>query len=341
VLGQVANGGNILADGASLIVIYQLPGAQFKTVMLSDGNLSLPIGTNTGTTSFSGFTTTTPLSAMTTFVVGDGQFGGTPVSFTGSLGTLKIPNVFTSAEGSYWDTDTFSVSSVLGTGSSTDSATITVSADCLLWSAQAFSVTTALIPPEAVTTIAAVVQANADGTTVINGRGLAPTDAPKLQEQILMIVQSEIIQNPSISVKQLITELVDSLPPSILPPNQASEIIDWVSKNVVLPKKPASPANLVVTRELTRGNGDVIVHLTITNTGGTAAAKVALASVTLGSNSASPVPQTIGTIAAAAFMHVTLTVPGFVGSPGVATSLKVSGTYMGGTFTATSRVTLP
>src|SRR6266568_903891 len=122
-LTNVAKGGSILAEGASLVVIYQLPGLPFKTIMLDDGNVSIPLGTATGTTSFSGFTTLGPVSATTTFMVGDGQaaqFGTTPVTFTGSLGTLSLPGLFAANNSPLWDTDTFNVSSVFGAGSSSD-----------------------------------------------------------------------------------------------------------------------------------------------------------------------------------------------------------------------------
>jgi hypothetical protein len=87
-----------------------------------------------------------PVSATTTFIVGDGQiqqFGPSSVSFTGSLGTLAVPGLFAANDGPFWDTDPVNVSSVVAPGISADSAAITVSGDCLLWSAQAFSVTSA------------------------------------------------------------------------------------------------------------------------------------------------------------------------------------------------------
>jgi len=89
-------------------------------------------------------------------------------------------------------------------------------------------------PPGSAAT-AALVQANVNGDTVVDVRGVAPTDAPTLQDQIFMIVQSRIIQNPSLSASQLTTQLVNSLPPSILPPGQAQNIIDAVTSALVPP----------------------------------------------------------------------------------------------------------
>src|SRR5712691_6650692 len=242
-LTGVATGGNILAEGASLVVIYQLAGAPVKTVMLDDGNVSMPFGTQVSTSSFSGFTATSPVSATTTFMVGDGQAVQfnlfTPVSFTGSLGTLSFPGLFASNNGPLWDTDTFDVSSVIGAGISSDTATITVSSDCLLWSAQAFSVTSVPVTTP-VTATAAVVEANANGDTVANLRGLAPTDAPTLTDQIAMVVQFRTIQNPSISGADLTTQLVNGLVnDGVVSSGQASSIIQTVQNQLVPPTNSA------------------------------------------------------------------------------------------------------
>ncbi len=239
-LTGVATGGNILAEGASLVVIYQLAGAPVKTVMLEDGNVSMPFGTQVSASSFSGFTATSPVSATTTFMVGDGQAVQfnlfTPVSFTGSLGTLSFPGLFASNNGPLWDTDTFSVSSVIGAGNSSDSATIRFIGNCLLWSAQAFSVTSVPVTTP-VTATAAVVEAGANGDTVANVRGLASTDAPTLTDQIAMVVEFRTIQNPSISGANLTTQLVNGLVnDGVISSAQASSIIQAVESLVVPPK---------------------------------------------------------------------------------------------------------
>ena len=104
---------------------------------------------------------------------------------------------------------------------------------------------------------------------------------------------------------------------------------------------PASPANLVVTKVLTRVGGNVVVQFTIANTGGTAAANVVLSSVKVGTVTATPLPQSLGTIAAGSSAVATVSVPGSVGASGVASSLAASGTYTGGTFSSSARITLP
>ena len=237
-LTGVASGGSILAEGASLVVIYQLTGAPVKTIILDDGNLSMPNGTSTGTASFGSFTASSPVTAATTFIVGDGQgtnFGATPTSFTGTAGTINFPNLFDSLEGAYWDTATFKVSSAVGAGSDTGSASITITGDCLLWSAQAFSVTSSPVTTP-LTLTAGVVEAGANGDTVINLRGLAPGDAPTLEQQIEAIVQFRIIQNPSLSGPELTTQLVNGLVnDGVIPPSEAASIEAAVNSALVTP----------------------------------------------------------------------------------------------------------
>jgi hypothetical protein len=104
---------------------------------------------------------------------------------------------------------------------------------------------------------------------------------------------------------------------------------------------PPSAANLVVTRVLTRSGVNIVVRLTITNNGGTAAANVTLSSLKIGSTSGSPLPQALGTIASGASVQATVTVPGSVGTSGAASSLTLGGTYSGGSFSSTARITLP
>ncbi len=132
-----------------------------------------------------------------------------------------------------------------------------------------------------------------------------------------------------------------------------------ISVNPAAP--PSSPANLVVTHVLTRiviasesgGSNDVAVRLTFANTGGTTASHVQLSSVKVGSYSATPLcadepaalcpglPLDLGTIGAGASVQLTVAVPGVVGASGAASSLTISGTYSGGTFNSSSRITLP
>jgi hypothetical protein len=101
-------------------------------------------------------------------------------------------------------------------------------------------------------------------------------------------------------------------------------------------------AQIIVTNVMKRGaNNNIVVHLTLANAGLTAASNVTLTSVKIGTLSGTPLPQTIGTIGSNALAQATVTVPGSAGAAGAAGSLAVTGTYTGGTFSVTSRITLP
>lgn len=113
------------------------------------------------------------------------------------------------------------------------------------------------------------------------------------------------------------------------------------STTITVNPATATPANLVVTRVLTRSGGEVVVQLTISNTGQTAAANVVLTGVKVGSDSATPLPQALGTIAAGASTQTTVSVPDSVGASGAASSIAISGTYTGSTFSSSARITLP
>ena len=107
------------------------------------------------------------------------------------------------------------------------------------------------------------------------------------------------------------------------------------------PTVAAPPANLVVTRILTRSGGNVVIQLNIANTGGNPAVNVTLTSVKIGAATATPLPLTIGTIAPGSSATATLTLPDSVGASGAASSLSVTGTYTGDNFGAGARITLP
>ena len=131
---------------------------------------------------------------------------------------------------------------------------------------------------------------------------------------------------------------------AIFTPSDATDYAAVTASNSITVNPPpptASPANLVVTKALTRSGATVLIQITIANTGGSAAANVTLASVKLGTATATPLPQNIGTVAAGASATVTVSVPGSVGAAGVATTMTISGTYTGGTFSSSARVALP
>lgn len=102
-----------------------------------------------------------------------------------------------------------------------------------------------------------------------------------------------------------------------------------------------TPANLVVTRTLTRTGSNVVVQLTISNTGQTAATSVVLTSVKVGADTATPLPQSIGTIAGGSSAAAIVSVPATVGASGAASSITITGTYAGSSFSSSARITLP
>jgi len=103
---------------------------------------------------------------------------------------------------------------------------------------------------------------------------------------------------------------------------------------------PAPLANLVVTKLLTRSNGNIVVQLTIANAGLIPAANVVLTIVRVDGVSGTPLPQNIGFIDAGASAQATVTVPGTVSAAG-ADTLRLKVTFAGGSFSSTGPITLP
>ncbi|HEY3840210.1 MAG TPA: Ig-like domain repeat protein, partial [Bryobacteraceae bacterium] len=116
--------------------------------------------------------------------------------------------------------------------------------------------------------------------------------------------------------------------------------------SVLINVLPASgPATLVVTRTLARdaNNNDVLVTLTIANTGGTAATGVTLNSAKIGTAvSTTPLPAALTDIPAGGSQSITVRfAAGTVGNTGAAAVLSISGVYNAGAFGGSSRITLP
>jgi uncharacterized repeat protein (TIGR01451 family) len=105
---------------------------------------------------------------------------------------------------------------------------------------------------------------------------------------------------------------------------------------------PGAPVKIITTSVLNRTVGnDLSVHLTFANIGGTAAANVVLTGVKIGSTLGTSLPQIIGAIASNGSTTASVTIPGSAGAAGSPNLLTVTGTYSGGTFSATTRITLP
>jgi hypothetical protein len=110
----------------------------------------------------------------------------------------------------------------------------------------------------------------------------------------------------------------------------------------VLPS--ASPA-LAITRLLSRDpqTSEVLLKLTIANTGGAAATNLVLKTATIaGISPSSPaLPTTVGTIPAGGQQSVTLRYPASIGASGAAAVLSSTGTYAEGTLSLSARIVLP
>jgi hypothetical protein len=99
---------------------------------------------------------------------------------------------------------------------------------------------------------------------------------------------------------------------------------------------------ITVTRTLSRdAQNNVIVNVTLTNTGGTTAQATLVTVANIGSTAASVMPTDPVNISAGGSAPVTLLFPPSVGPSGTNTTLTVGGTYVGGSFNFASRITLP
>jgi hypothetical protein len=98
---------------------------------------------------------------------------------------------------------------------------------------------------------------------------------------------------------------------------------------------------LVVTSSLARLNPTTVqATYQVQNTGTLPANNVMLTTAVLGATNGTPLPQSLGTIAPGA-TSASMTVDFTNSTPGASSTLKLGGTYTGGTFSSTKRVTVP
>lgn len=107
------------------------------------------------------------------------------------------------------------------------------------------------------------------------------------------------------------------------------------------PNPPATPARIVVTKTLSRSEGQILVNLTVSNTGGAPAANVQVTQGKIGAVDGAPLPLTLGIVDAGASASATLAFPAAAGNAGAAAVFTVAGSYTGGSFRSSSRITLP
>jgi hypothetical protein len=106
---------------------------------------------------------------------------------------------------------------------------------------------------------------------------------------------------------------------------------------------PAATASIAISAKLTGSAGaGYKATVTATNSGAGAAANAELTTASLGSATGSPLPISFGTIAAGGGTStVVVNIPGSAGSDGAAVVQRLAGSYTGGSFSASSKVTLP
>ena len=135
------------SQGASLVVLYRQTGNPLRTIIINDGAVALNFTRTTYTDTISGYTADSPVSdAHVTYLVGDGQveWDSGSISFNG---TPIASGVFSGADGDFWGSHTFDVTDLVSGSSATTTLSnqypTNLDADCLLWAATIFSVTTA------------------------------------------------------------------------------------------------------------------------------------------------------------------------------------------------------
>jgi hypothetical protein len=103
---------------------------------------------------------------------------------------------------------------------------------------------------------------------------------------------------------------------------------------------PSGAPNVVVTTTLTRQNSTTVVaNISIQNIGPVTANNVVMNNAKLGTTNGTPLPQAAGNLLPGVTFNTTVN---FTNStPGASSTLVVGGTYTGGTFSTTKRVTIP
>lgn len=138
--------------------------------------------------------------------------------------------------------------------------------------------------------------------------------------------------DPSVTPGQLIT--------ASLQLQDGANNLGTVSFSFTAGPTPCGGVRLVVTAPLVRTSAtSVQTTITVRNTGTLPANSVSLTTAKLGTAGGTPLPQSLGNIAPGGSASV---VVNFTNStPGAASTLSVGGTYAGGTFSSSGRVTIP
>jgi hypothetical protein len=129
-------------EGASLVIVWRLPGLAYKAIVLYDGAFTIPGSGDTFNVTMLGMYQTSSVNPQARFtpIVGDGQYP----TFTNQLsfnGSTLATNPFSGAQGPMWDNPTYDVSSLVPPNASQVTASSTAQSDCLCFAAAVFSVT--------------------------------------------------------------------------------------------------------------------------------------------------------------------------------------------------------
>ena len=125
-------------------------------------------------------------------------------------------------------------------------------------------------------------------------------------------------------------------------PSRVSDHDPSVAYFAIPPAVIAGTVTITTRATLTNTGSGYQATITLTNTGTGTAQAVTLTGATLGSASGTSLPLSFGTIAPnGGTATATITFPASAGNSGAASAERYSGTYTGGTFSASIRATLP
>ena len=149
--------------------------------------------------------------------------------------------------------------------------------------------------------------------------------------------------SPSLTTTATSSSPIGSYPITITQGTLAAANYTFTFVNGTLSVVQAPNVAITATATLTKVSGGYQATITVTNTGTGTAANVQLTSATLGSATGSPLPQSLGTLAAGGgSATVTVTFPSSAGVDGATVAERYSFTYTGGSFSYSLRAaTLP
>ncbi|HSC72370.1 MAG TPA: hypothetical protein VLH58_13510, partial [Candidatus Methylomirabilis sp.] len=140
-------------EGASLVVLYTVPGAPLRQIAVSDGVATLTsniLGTQApipiparlpvARAPFADLRAIDPAGAKLLLLAGDGRPSGTLTrDYAGLDGTLLASDPFTGSDGADWDTKLLDASTALTAGATTATAVVSTLADSVVWVAAILS----------------------------------------------------------------------------------------------------------------------------------------------------------------------------------------------------------